>query len=66
MRSDGNEQDGQFAHKDPWRKSSVLTLDGGGIRGYTSLWMLKILMETVETIKKEDQEPPESSFRLGL
>ncbi|ORY16706.1 acyl transferase/acyl hydrolase/lysophospholipase [Clohesyomyces aquaticus] len=48
---------------DPWKRSCVLTLDGGGIRGYASLWMLKILMDKVKEVEENHANGPhESSF----
>ena len=38
---------------DPWNGKVVLSLDGGGIRGYTSLLILKYLMVEIE--KKETE-----------
>jgi hypothetical protein len=38
-------------------------LDGGGIRGYASLWILKVLMDTVANLEQNHAEDPhESSF----
>jgi hypothetical protein len=37
-------------------------IDGGGIRGYASLWMLKILTDTIERIEKDNPEPHDLSF----
>ncbi|KAH8597305.1 acyl transferase/acyl hydrolase/lysophospholipase [Bisporella sp. PMI_857] len=47
---------------DPWAKSSILSLDGGGIRGFASLCMLKNLMSAIERIEKEEPDPHDSSF----
>ena len=45
--------------EDPWAPC-ILTLDGGGIRGYSSLWILKALMREVweweQRLDKEDEE----------
>ncbi|TLD38810.1 FabD/lysophospholipase-like protein [Venturia nashicola] len=38
-------------YEDPWDKQCVLSLDGGGIRGYSSLIILRELMEKVKTIE---------------
>lgn len=38
-------------------------LDGGGIRGYASLWILKVLMDTIASLEQKHPEGPhESSF----
>lgn len=37
--------------------------DGGGIRGYASLWMLKLLMDEIGKIERNDPvSPHKSSF----
>ena len=45
--------------EDPW-DACILTLDGGGIRGYSSLVILKALMHEIwlweEKLEKEDME----------
>ncbi|CAD6569224.1 MAG: hypothetical protein ASARMPREDX12_002259 [Alectoria sarmentosa] len=41
-----------FPHTDPWATKSVLSMDGGGIRGYSSLVILQALMEEVERIER--------------
>ncbi|KAF4625720.1 hypothetical protein G7Y89_g12444 [Cudoniella acicularis] len=49
--------------EDPWGKDCVLTLDGGGIRGYASLLMVKFLMDAVARIEKDyPDEPHDTSF----
>ncbi|KAK6858309.1 FabD/lysophospholipase-like protein [Apiospora arundinis] len=35
----------------PWGRKTVLTLDGGGIRGYSSLLILQKIMERIKTIE---------------
>ena len=41
-----------FRPPDPWATKSVLSIDGGGIRGYSSLVILQALMETVGAIER--------------
>ncbi|KAK5662082.1 hypothetical protein OQA88_10196 [Cercophora sp. LCS_1] len=36
----------------PWAKSLILTLDGGGIRGYSSLIILRALMREIASIEQ--------------
>lgn len=46
-----------------WDKKSILSLDGGGIRGYSSLLILRALMEAIGEIEREwPSDPAESSF----
>jgi hypothetical protein len=45
------------------RELNSYFLDGGGIRGYASLWILKVLMDTVASLEQNHPEGPhESSF----
>lgn len=37
----------------PWARKNILSLDGGGVRGYSSLLILKKLMEEVGRIERE-------------
>ncbi|KAK4229386.1 patatin-like phospholipase-domain-containing protein [Podospora fimiseda] len=37
----------------PWSKKLILTLDGGGIKGYASLITLQALMEEIAKVEKE-------------
>ncbi|KAK0729536.1 acyl transferase/acyl hydrolase/lysophospholipase [Lasiosphaeris hirsuta] len=37
----------------PWTKKTVLAFDGGGVRGYSSLLILKRLMEEIQRIELE-------------
>ncbi|KAI7526956.1 hypothetical protein KC331_g16645, partial [Hortaea werneckii] len=52
---------------DPWWPC-ILTLDGGGIRGYSSLWILKALMHEVwlweQKLEKEDRQKEEEQEGL--
>jgi hypothetical protein len=36
----------------PWAQKSILCLDGGGIRGYSSLLILQALMQEIETLER--------------
>ncbi|KAI1802871.1 FabD/lysophospholipase-like protein [Daldinia bambusicola] len=40
----------------PWAKKTVLTFDGGGVRGYSSLLVLKSLMLKIKEIETEDTD----------
>ncbi|CAK3847428.1 unnamed protein product [Lecanosticta acicola] len=40
----------------PWARKIILSLDGGGVRGYASLLILDSLMERVRTIEEEISE----------
>lgn len=44
----------------PWAKKLILTLDGGGIRGYSSLIILRVLMREIASIE-QTLEPSASS-----
>ncbi|ERF73763.1 hypothetical protein EPUS_08561 [Endocarpon pusillum Z07020] len=49
----------------PWAEKTVLALDGGGIRGYSSLLILQHLMSKIEDLEKNwtgEEGPVESSF----
>ena len=37
----------------PWARKNILTFDGGGVRGYSSLLILKKVMEEVARIERE-------------
>ena len=41
-----------FPHTDPWLTMSVLSIDGGGSRGYSSLVIMQTLMEKVGEIER--------------
>ncbi|KAL8799034.1 MAG: hypothetical protein Q9182_006187 [Xanthomendoza sp. 2 TL-2023] len=38
----------------PWAKKYILSLDGGGVRGYSSLLILKSLMDVIANLEKQD------------
>jgi len=44
----------------PWYQKTVLCLDGGGIRVYSSLLILEALMEEVEHLERSVEEPAAS------
>ncbi|KAL8724639.1 MAG: hypothetical protein Q9181_006736 [Wetmoreana brouardii] len=46
----------------PWAKKYTLSLDGGGVRGYSSLLLLKRLMEEIAILEKEDNKASTSAF----
>ncbi|KAL9613637.1 MAG: hypothetical protein Q9167_001813 [Letrouitia subvulpina] len=41
-------------NENPWDRKSLLTLDGGGVRGYSSLLILQHLMKTISSIEQEN------------
>ncbi|EKJ69740.1 hypothetical protein FPSE_10056 [Fusarium pseudograminearum CS3096] len=46
-----------------WAKKTILTFDGGGIRGYASLLVLKRIMTTIRTLERQHEDPaPSSSY----
>lgn len=46
----------------PWVMKSVLSVDGGGIRGYSSLVILQVLMRKVEELERAYQPAANSSI----
>lgn len=60
--SGGRRLPSPFPHIDPWARRSVLSIDGGGIRGYSSLLILQALMERVDEIERDLTEGPTSSI----
>ncbi len=46
---------------DPWDKKSILSLDGGGIRGYSSLLILRRLMQEIGILERESDSGAISS-----
>ena len=47
----------------PWAGKTILSLDGGGVRGYTSLLILEQLMETVANLERStDPEATSSAY----
>ncbi|MCJ1450132.1 hypothetical protein MMC28_000461 [Mycoblastus sanguinarius] len=50
-----------FEETAPWDQKAILSLDGGGIRGYSALLILKELMEAIKNIELEyPREPAEA------
>ncbi|KAH8894702.1 FabD/lysophospholipase-like protein [Thozetella sp. PMI_491] len=45
----------------PWSEKLILTLDGGGIRGYSSLIILRALIKEIARIEETSQPPASSS-----
>ena len=45
----------------PWARKNILSLDGGGVRGYSSLLILKRIMEEVGRIERENNPDARSS-----
>ena len=47
----------------PWARKNILSLDGGGVRGYSSLLILKKIMEEVGKVERElNPEATSSSY----
>ena len=56
-----------FPHTDPWFTKSVLSIDGGGIRGYSSLVIMQALMEKIEKIERgRDRNATSSIYSSAL
>ncbi|MCJ1349383.1 hypothetical protein MMC31_007623 [Peltigera leucophlebia] len=52
-----------FEETSVWDQKSILSLDGGGIRGYSSLLILRALMNAIGEIERKwSSDPAESSF----
>ena len=48
---------------DPWDRKTILSMDGGGIRGYTALLILRNIMEDIEMLERErDAEAISSAY----
>ena len=45
----------------PWARKYILSLDGGGVRGYSSLLLLKHLMEEIAILEKDNDAQATSS-----
>lgn len=50
-----------FVTSSPWSRKLILTLDGGGIRGYSSLIILRALMKEIADIERNHAKPALSS-----
>jgi hypothetical protein len=46
---------------DPWANKAVLCLDGGGVRGLSSLFVLERLMEVIATCERNKDDPATTS-----
>lgn len=52
-----------FDETSVWDRKSILSLDGGGIRGYSSLLILRALMKAIGEIERNwPSDPAESSY----
>ncbi|KXS95128.1 hypothetical protein AC578_2887 [Pseudocercospora eumusae] len=51
----GRRYNSDSSAKSPWRRKVILSLDGGGIRGYASLKILERLMQKVEQIEQSNE-----------
>ncbi|ENH67820.1 Calcium-independent phospholipase A2-gamma [Fusarium oxysporum f. sp. cubense race 1] len=45
----------------PWAQKTILTFDGGGVRGYASLLVLKRIMTRIRDIERNHEDPAPSS-----
>ncbi|KAL2045530.1 hypothetical protein N7G274_001958 [Stereocaulon virgatum] len=45
---------GTFDEDSPWAKKTILCLDGGGVRGYSSLLILRALMKEIQTLERSE------------
>lgn len=53
----------EFDETSVWDQKSILSLDGGGIRGYSSLLILRALMKAIGEIERKwPSDPAKSSF----
>ncbi|KAF5977336.1 calcium-independent phospholipase A2-gamma [Fusarium coicis] len=41
----------------PWAQKTILTFDGGGVRGYASLLVLKRIMTRIRELERKHEEP---------
>ena len=46
---------------EPWKKKNILTLDGGGIRGYSTLLLLRALMDEIGKVERAENSKARSS-----
>ena len=52
-----------FADTEPWDRKAILSLDGGGIRGYSALLILQELMNVIKKLEKSHPDgAAESSY----
>ena len=52
-----------FDDEGPWARKTILSLDGGGVRGYSSLLNLEQLMETIANLERStDPEATSSAY----
>ena len=52
-----------FADTEPWDRKAILSLDGGGIRGYSALLILQALMNVIKKLEKSHADgAAESSY----
>ena len=62
----GTENSESFEHSAPWDQKAILSLDGGGIRGYSALLIIKQIMEAIKEIEMNyragSDGPADSSY----
>ena len=46
--------EGSLVDADPWARKNLLCLDGGGIRGYSTLLILRALMTKIAELEQQD------------
>ncbi|KAI9797782.1 MAG: hypothetical protein M1833_005284 [Piccolia ochrophora] len=52
----------QFEDTESWDRKTVLSLDGGGVRGYSSLLILQRLMQRIGELEREHEHPATTSY----
>ncbi|KAF7185180.1 Calcium-independent phospholipase A2-gamma [Pseudocercospora fuligena] len=58
----GRRYNSDSSAKSPWRRKIILSLDGGGIRGYASLKILERLMQKVERIEQSNESRHRAAY----
>lgn len=55
---------GESSGDSPWTRKTLLTLDGGGVRGFSSLLILRALMMEIATLEQADSQAHSSAHPL--